>query len=46
MRNQPAMEDFQQTVGDFSDEEGGVLPLERQPMFHRTADRDQNLNRR
>ncbi|RVW15397.1 hypothetical protein CK203_082646 [Vitis vinifera] len=33
-------------AGDFSDEEGGVLPLERQPMFHRTADRDQNLNRR
>ena len=38
------MEEFQQTVRDFSDEEGGVLPLERQPTFHCTTNRDQNLN--
>ena len=44
VRNQPAMEDFQQTVGDFSDEDGGVLPLEKQSMFHCTTDCDQNLN--
>ena len=44
MRNQPAMEDFQQTVGDFSDEDSGVLPLEKQLMFHCTTDCDQNLN--
>ena len=36
------MEDFQETVGDFSNEGGGVLPLDRQP--HRNTDHDQNLN--
>ena len=40
LRNQLAIEEFQQTVGDFSEEEGGVLPLERQPTFHCTTDHD------
>ena len=43
LRNQPAMEEFQQTGGYFSNE-GGVSPLKRQPTFHHTADHDQNLN--
>ena len=30
--------------GDFSDEEGGFLPLGTQRMFHRTTNRYQNLN--
>ena len=44
VRNQPPMEEFQQIVGDFSDEESGVLPLERQPKFHHSTNHDQNLN--
>ena len=36
------MEDFQETIGGFSNEESGVLPLERQP--HHNTDHDQNLN--
>ncbi|RVW58988.1 Transposon Ty3-I Gag-Pol polyprotein [Vitis vinifera] len=44
VRNQSPMEEFQQIVGDFSDEESGVLPLERQPKFHHSTNHDQNLN--
>ena len=38
------MEEFQQTIGDFLDEEGKVLPFKRQLTFHHTIDYDQNLN--
>ena len=43
MRNQSTIEEFHQIVEDFSNEEGGVLPLERQPIFHCTI-HDQNLS--
>ena len=38
------MEEFQQTIGDFLDEEGKVLPFKRQLTIHHTIDYDQNLN--
>ena len=44
MRNHPAMGEFQKTVREFSDEESGILIVERQLTYHRIMDCDQNLN--